>query len=407
MARVEDHRRAAARADPLGETVTRMAIRKAENLSSMRLHYERLLAEPSAAVRAETAASVAKAFADERLSDRERKISVDILQVMARDVERQVREALSEHVKNCPLLPPSIARVLAADVESVALPIIQYSDVLSDAELVSIVRECGESKQAAVARRAGLSAEVSEALVDSGNESVVGVLLSNHDAEISDKALLKVVSGFADSSEIQALMVERPTLSLAVCEPLISRISESLREQLITRHQLPRELADELLLHGRERAESAEPVTQSATADMQRLVDRLHARNALAPSLLLRALCVCDLDFFKSAMSVMAGIPVENVGALIFDEGPAGFKAVYRASGLPRDLFVAFRTAMDVVKEATRKRRTGSPLQITEMILARLRVELDTVCPKGLEHTLDYLSRLVATRSRGSGGQSA
>lgn len=384
-----------------------MANTKAENLSSMRAHYERLLAEPSAAVRAQTAASVAKAFADERLSDRERKISEDILQVMARDVERQVREALSEHVKSCPLLPPSIARVLAADVESVALPIIQFSDVLSDEDLVSIVRECGESKQAAVARRAGLSAEVSEALVDSGNERVVGVLLSNHDAEISDRALLKVVSGFADSSEIQALMVERPTLSLAVCEPLISRISESLRERLIARHELPRELADELLKHGQERTASAGPAAQSAAADTRHLVERLHARNALAPTLLLRALCVCDLNFFKAAMSVMAGIPPENVNVLIFDDGPAGFKAVYRASGLPRDLFVAFRTAMDVVQEATRKRRAVPPLQVTERILARLRNEHDTVCPKGLEHTLDYLSRLVATRSRGSEGQSA
>ena len=292
-------------------------------------------------------------------------------------------------------------------MESVALPVIQFSDVLSDEDLVSIVRECGESKQAAVARRPGLSEAVSEALVDTGNERVVGILLSNHEAQISDKALIKVVSGFADSSEIQALMVERPTLSLAVCEPLISRISESLREQLITRHELPRELADELLRHGQERAAAAGPVVQSATADTRHLVERLHARNALAPNLLLRALCVCDLNFFKAAMSVMAGIPAENVNALIFDEGPAGFKAVFRASGLPRDLFVAFRTAMDVVKEATRKRRTGSPLQITETILARLRGELDTVCPKGLEHTLDYLSRLVATRSRGSGGQSA
>ena len=380
---------------------------QAENLSSMRAHYERLLAKPSATARTETAASVARAFANERLSEQERKISVDILQVMARDVELQVREALSEHLKSCPLLPPSVARVLAADVESVALPVIQFSDVLSEEDLISIVRDSGEAKQAAVARRPGLSEAVSEALVDSGNERVVGILLSNHEAQISDKALLKVVTGFADSSELQALMVERPTLSMAVCEPLISRISESLREQLITRHALPRDLADELLAHGRQRIQAAEPAAPSAAADVHHLVDRLHARNALAPTLLLRALCVCDLNFFKAAMSVMAGIPPENVGALIFDDGPAGFKAVYRASGLPRDLFVAFRTAMDVIKEATRSPRRGPPLEITAQILARLRGEFDMDCPKGLEHTLDYLSRLVATRSRNTPGQSA
>ena len=63
-------------------------------------------------------------------------------------------------------------------------------------------------------------------------------------------------------------------------------------------------------------------------------------------------------------------------------------------------------TAMDVIKEATRSPRRAPPLEVTEQILARLRGELDTVCPKGLEHTLDYLSRLVATRSRPTSGQS-
>ncbi len=68
-----------------------MPEKQTSSVSSMQTHYERLLAEPSATVRAETAASVAGAFAGERLSERERKISLDILKVMARDVERQVR----------------------------------------------------------------------------------------------------------------------------------------------------------------------------------------------------------------------------------------------------------------------------------------------------------------------------
>jgi uncharacterized protein (DUF2336 family) len=247
-----------------------------------------------------------------------------------------------------------------------------------------------------------LTSDVSEALVDSGNERVVGALLSNHGAEISDRALLKVMTGYADSSEVQALMVERPTLSLAVCEPLICHISETLRERLISRHQLPREVADQLLLHGRDKDLTAEPATNSPTAEVERLAARLHGQNALAPTLLLRAVCVVDLNFFQAAMATMAGIPFENAGALIFDEGPAGLKAIYGASGLPRDLFKAFSTAMDIIKEARREMRAETPLEITERILARLRVQSDPVCPKSLDQTLSYLSRLVATRSQGA-----
>ncbi len=60
-----------------------------------------LLAKSSPAIRSQTTAAVAAEFAHGGMTESERRIAVGILEIMAQDVERQVRESLSEQVKNC------------------------------------------------------------------------------------------------------------------------------------------------------------------------------------------------------------------------------------------------------------------------------------------------------------------
>ena len=102
---------------------------------------ERLLAAPSAEHRAETAAKVAADFGTRVLSASERKLAEDIFRRLARDAELSVREALAANLKENPDVPPDVARRLAADVDSVALPVLQFSAVLSEEDLIAIVRE--------------------------------------------------------------------------------------------------------------------------------------------------------------------------------------------------------------------------------------------------------------------------
>jgi len=110
---------------------------------------ERLNADTSPWVRAQTAATVAVLFVENALSEGERQFALGILEHLARDLELQVREALSDHLKHCALLPRSIAQTLADDIESVAVPIIRYSSVLDEADLLSIVHTGSEPKQVA------------------------------------------------------------------------------------------------------------------------------------------------------------------------------------------------------------------------------------------------------------------
>ncbi|KAF0145802.1 MAG: hypothetical protein FD153_194, partial [Rhodospirillaceae bacterium] len=74
-------------------------------------------------------------------------------------------------------MPHDIAMTLARDVDVVALPMLEFSDVLTSEDLVTIV-PAARARGGAVIRRRKVDSLVSEVLVDVGNEEVITTLVS-------------------------------------------------------------------------------------------------------------------------------------------------------------------------------------------------------------------------------------
>ena len=90
---------------------------------------------------------------DQGVSDDERAAAEDILRMMAADATELVRRALAVTLKNSPNLPRDVALKLAADIDSVATPVLAFSPVFTDRDLAEIVRATSGVKQIAIARR--------------------------------------------------------------------------------------------------------------------------------------------------------------------------------------------------------------------------------------------------------------
>ncbi len=360
---------------------------------------ELLAAGPSPTVRALTAASVATEFSNGSLTEAESRIAVKILEALAQDVAQRVREALAEQVKSCPFLPRSIACTLAQDVEAVALPVIQYSSVLTDSDLVSIVRRGSVAKQLAVAGRQSLAEAVADVLVDAGRREVICTLLGNHGAELWEQFYHKVLDRYATDEGIQKLLVERPILPLTVTERIITLVSEELRERLIHRHEIPPELADVLITLGEEQAITQTVASDTRVEEIERLVNRLFAKRKLSATLVLRALCTGDLHFFEISLATLAQIPVATARTLIYERWPSGLESIYGKTTLPLELFRAFQVAVGEVLKSKRQESEGWSKDYTQRVIDRLVGVYGEVCPQDLEHVLSQLRRLV---NRGS-----
>src|SRR5690606_40556074 len=97
---------------------------------------------------------------------------------MVRDAAVKVRQALSQSLKDSTDVARDVALALAHDVAEVAIPMIEFSEVLTEGDLIDLIESQGTDHRQAVARRERVSDKVAAALVDSGDAAAVATLVA-------------------------------------------------------------------------------------------------------------------------------------------------------------------------------------------------------------------------------------
>lgn len=320
--------------------------------SLSRSDIDRLLAEPSADTRAAIASNIARDFDADALTERERNLASEIFRILVADTEVRVREALSRALKTCSQLPHDVAVALANDVNSVALPVIHYSEVLTDEDLIAILRTGDSEKQVEIAKRPSVSAEVSSNMVTTGNERAITQLVANRNADIREEDLRSVVDRYGANEAMQEVLAERTALPAAISERLVAMIGDRLQDHLMADERLSDTVVTDLVMRARERALIAIS-ERSDEANLHDLVVSLHDNGRLTPSLAIRAVCMGDIRLFECAVAALVGIPVKNASQLINDAGEHGLAAICEQAGLPAASLPAVRAAVEVSHETS------------------------------------------------------
>jgi uncharacterized protein (DUF2336 family) len=358
---------------------------------------QRLIANPNGAARAETAAKVAEAFELGSLSPAERQLAEQIFRVMVQDVEVKVRESLSSHLKSSANLPHDIALKMAKDVERVALPVLEFSKVLSDSDLVEIVRSSSAEKQTAVAKRAEVSGVVANALIDHGKSSgVVAALAANKGAALGDAEMKKILDKHGSDVLVTNSLVTRPNLPLALSERIVNLVSASLHDYLVQSHFMSDDMAADLVLSAREKATLMLLPAGVKSADVIEFAQQLHGAGRLSPTLLLRSLCSGDIAFFEAAMSVLSGVPIINARLLIHDQGALGMQSIYQYAHLPLDLFPAFRAAFDVARDMDYDGGDRDRQRFAAKVIERVLTRLEQLDQRNADYLMNRLQQLAA-----------
>ena len=354
----------------------------------------KLLSEPSPHVRAEVAGKLAQELESPRLNEAELQIAHDIIRAMAKDVEVSVRQALSQSLRHASRLPHDVAVKLANDIESVALPILTHSEVLTDDDLAAIVSSGASKQQEAIAGREKVSEKVAEALIAKAGEKAVTTLMGNTGAKISDASLNKAIDRFSESDAIKEKMVARESLPVTVTERLVTMVSENLKNYLVSHHELSPGMATDIVLQSREK-----PLSASAEARPIRIWKNLSRRciknKRLTPSLILRALCMGDIAFFELAMAIMANVPIVNARILIHDAGGLGLKSLYSKTGLPMRLLPAVRVAIEVVHETPMDGGDRDRERYRARVIERVLTQFEDMGAEDIDYLLDRLSDVL------------
>lgn len=361
---------------------------------------QRLIQEPSASVRAEVAGKLALDIENPVLSESEMNLAHEVVRLMAKDVETSVRLALSQNLRKASRLPHDVAVQLANDVEQVALPILQESDVLTDQDLVAIVAKGVPAKQEAIAGRAIVSTAVSEAIIANAGEKAVTTLMGNTGAQISDQSYEKAVKRFEANEEVKEAICLRATLPATVAERLAMVVSERLQNYLVSHHELSTTVAADLVLQSRERT-IVELASGSSEEEMEKLVSQMHANKRLTPSIILRALCMGDVLFFETSLAVRAGIPLLNARILIHDGGQLGLKTLYERADMPPNMLSVVRAALDVVHETEMDGGQHDLERYRARVIERVLTQFEDVGSDDFEYLLNKLGDIMACEKHG------
>jgi uncharacterized protein (DUF2336 family) len=193
--------------------------------------------------------------------DAARQYIMQTLEVLAKDTAARVRGVVAETLKDVADAPPDLVKQLAHDAElAVAAPVLQFSPLLTDEDLIEIVRgRFAEGATAVVAKRAGVSERLSDAIVQSDDTEAVATLLANGSAQIREETLDLVLERAPSRPSWHGPLVDRPKLPGRAALKIAAFVAEAFAQRLAARPDLDPATKEAVTAEVRKRiAEAAE-----------------------------------------------------------------------------------------------------------------------------------------------------
>ena len=318
--------------------------------------------------------------------DKMRRMVFEALDVLARDQATRVRQILSEALKDIADAPPEVIRQLARDAELVvAGPVLQYSPVLSDEDLLEIIEANPASGPlGAISSRDGVGETVADAILATNDEDAVALLLANSSAQIREETLDKIIDLAPDIESWHAPLVHRPALPGRAAAKLARFVAHNLLDQLGERQDLEPDVLEEV----RQVVEKRLSEDHSETADAEKSTPEealekaagLHEAGKLDEEAVSEALLTGEREFSIAALAVRSGLKVEVVRKVVSTRSAKGMVAIVWKAGLSAKLAETLQKKLALVASKDLLQAEGADFPLDD---------------EALEWQLDFIKNLT------------
>jgi uncharacterized protein (DUF2336 family) len=346
--------------------------------------------------RAEATRALARAWLISDLSVDDLAAAEGALLMLLDDRSALVRQAMAEVFCRSSDAPAAIIRALSTDQPSVALPILEFSPLLIDADLVDLVATGDGETQCAIARRIKLPAPVCAAIAEVGSAAAALELIENPHAELAPFSWDRIVERHGHLAAIRESMLVLEDLPAATRMALVAKLSNTLAQFVVARNWLSAERAERAVGEAMDRS-IVVVAARSREDDMAGLMRHLRITGHLTAGLILRSLLSGNGELFHHALVELTDLPAARIAALLHDGGGAGLNALLKRAGLPDTTHPAFRAALEAIREIgfvdSSDGVSGLRRRMVERVLTRCETEIDAAGP------LLILLRRFATES--------
>jgi len=328
------------------------------------------------------------------VSEDESALMGDILNRLVHDVEMTVRRTLAERLAEVEDAPHDLITTLANDEIDVAAPILSRSGVLQDNDLIEIARHRTKEHMMAVARRDAISEQVSDALVDNGDDDVIETLLGNHNAMISRRAISYLANESQRVDRFQKPLLTRPDLPAGLAYEMFDWVSGALRQHIVNTYDIEESLVDGII-EDTKRTTFGDADGSPRGNEASKLVQRLEKAGILTESFLVQTLRDGRVDVFITALATKSGTDLKTARRIFFDRGEEGLAISCKASGFDRSTFAS------LILLRRKSTEHGGPLAPTA--LEKLMSLYDTITERNARRVLRFWN----VRQREIGAQPA
>ncbi len=144
------------------------------------------------------------AYVSDRCDDEQVAQYDEVLCQLAELVEMEARAHVARLLAPLERAPGTVVVKLANDDIEVARPLLEFSNVLSDDDLIEIVSRKTEGHRVAIAGRAAVPDRVGEAIAEHGQGESLSRLVRNANAELGHNTLERLVARAMQDAEIAA-----------------------------------------------------------------------------------------------------------------------------------------------------------------------------------------------------------
>src|SRR5690348_15092320 len=250
--------------------------------------------------RAEATRALARAWLISDLSEDDRAAAEGALLMLLDDASPLVRQAMSEVFSRSAEAPAAIVQALSLDQPSVALPVLEHSPLLIDADLVDIVATGNNEMQCAIARRVHLPASVCAAIAEVGSASAALELIENPYAALAPFSWDRIVERHGHLAAIRESMLVLDDLPAATRAALVGKLTETLAQFVVARNWLSADRADRITTEARDRS-TINIAAHTRGGELRGLIRHLRATSQLTAGLILRALLSGNIELFEIA----------------------------------------------------------------------------------------------------------
>lgn len=307
------------------------------------------------------------------------------------DSSIKVRAALAYGLLRSDKAPRPIILALLKDAGVVARAVAQYSPVLLENDLLSVLRDADEGMIAAISARTRLSTRVAKTIIGiAGLDTLVDILL-RRDVSFDADFLLDLANAKGDHASVRGAMLKRSDLDAATRLVLIEKSKAALSQARIVKGAIqPRRLARVL----RDCVEDA--LSEIGERDLRQgraeFAGDMIASDRISTRVMLHALVSGNVLFFSDCLAKLADTPSQKVFSILDRGSRAALNALLLRCGFAAPVRNLLARLIVLARSANLADDFAARHFIVSAVIEEIIVETDGEIPAAMCDAFDYLN---------------